>query len=690
MIGHLSSKIRLGVSKAVVSVISREHLFMILMGGMVGTAIGFGAIGFQEMIEGVARLGWGVLTGLSNQSIWGMALAAPPWGTIMIPAAGGLIVGLIIWYGTHESKGHGVSEVIEAVTLRGGRIQARTILANALGSATCIGSGGSVGVHGPIVLIGAGMGSGLGRLTSMTGDRLRTLVACGAAGGIAATFNAPMAGALFSLEIILSEFAVIQFIPIIVSSVIATAISRHYLGNFPAFRVPPYDLLHYSELFLYLVLGVLAGLIAYAFIRLLYDTGDFFDRLPLPPYLKPAIGGVVIGCVGLFFPQIFSVGYETVTQVLSGEVAWTVLLWLLAAKIFATSTTLGSGGSGGIFAPTLFMGAVLGGVFGQCAHTLFPFTTASPGAYALVGMGALFAGSARAPITAMLIIFEMTANYRIILPLMFACTISLVISSLLSGESIYTLKLARKGVNIYGGRELNILRRLKVSQVMSPNIELVSLSRSLGEVMTRMMTSSRSCFFVLGTNNKVCGHISLETLRPILKDYDTMRDAIIASDLMDQNFTEVSPDDSLDMVMHLLGTYKVDEIPVVDNGKLVGVVRRSDVIEAYSREIFKLDMPSSFATSLRLQQRMHSQSVSLAGGLQILEVNPVEEFVGESLEDLRLRERFGATVLTIKRESGEGEEKEVNILPGSSTVIHKGDKLILFGLQKDLSRFPIG
>jgi CIC family chloride channel protein len=689
MRGHLSLKIRLGISKAVLSVIRREHLLMILMGGVVGTAVGFGAIVFQGMIDVVARLSWGTLGGLRNQEILAMALVAPLWGKVLIPTAGGLIVGIIIWFVTRDSKGHGVSEVIEAVTLKGGRLSGRMVLADAFASALCIGSGGSVGVHGPIVLIGSGMGSGIGRLVRMTGDRLRTLIACGAAAGIAATFNAPMAGALFSLEIILSEFAVIQFIPIVVSSVIATAISRHYLGNFPAFKVPPYDLLHYSELFLYLILGILAGLIAYSFIRLLYGTGDFFERWKVPSYLKPAIGGASIGCIGVFFPQIFSVGYETVTQVLGGEVIWTVLLWLLPAKIFATSITLGSGGSGGIFAPALFLGAVLGGAFGQFANALLPATTASSGAYALVGMGAVFAGTARAPITAMLIIFEMTANYQIILPLMVACTLSLVISAILSEESIYTLKLARKGVNIYEGRELNVLRRLQVSQIMSPEIGLVSRATPLSELVTRMMSSSHSYLFVLNDDNRIYGHISLETLRPILKDYDTLCDAVIASDLMEPSDIAVSSGDSLDMVMQFFGKYDLDEIPVVENGELIGAVRRNDVIEAYNREIFKVDIYSSLATSLRLQQKTRSQKFSLAGGFQILEVNPPDEFIGKSLEELQLRERFGATVLTIKRESEGGDKRVSYILPKASTAIRKGDRLMLFGLQKDLSRFPV-
>jgi CBS domain-containing protein len=290
----------------------------------------------------------------------------------------------------------------------------------------------------------------------------------------------------------------------------------------------------------------------------------------------------------------------------------------------------------------------------------------------------------------MIIIFVMTANYRIILPLMFACTIGLVVSARLSRESIYTLKLVRRGVNIHGGKELNVLKRLKVAQVMLPEIELVSPSATLNELFTRMMASSHNHFFVIGNDNRICGHIALATLRPILKDYETVRDVVIASDLMDHNVAVVKAEESLDMVMQLFGKFDLREIPVADKGQLVGTIRRSDVIEAYNREIFKLDMSSSFATSLRLQQKMHTQRVSLGGGFQILEANVADEFVGKSLEDLRLRERFNATVLTIKREHEAGDEGVSYILPEASTVIQRGDTLILFGLQRDFARFPIG
>jgi len=690
MKGYLYLKIRQALGKMSIALTRREYIFMIVMGGIAGAAGGFGAIGFRKLILSVAQLGWGTITGMEGRDLLSMVVTTPFWVRILLPAIGGFLVGIIVYYFAKEAKGHGVPEVMEAVALKDGRMRTRVVFAKAFASAICIGSGGSVGREGPIVQIGSAISSALGRWVKMSGERLRILVACGAAAGIAATFNAPMAGALFSLEVILSELAALRFIPIVVSSVIATALSRHYLGNYPAFEVPAYDLSHYSELFLYLVLGVLAGVVAFIFIRLLYGMEDFFERWKLPEFVKPAIGGSIIGCIGIFFPQVFGVGYESITQVLRGEMFGVMLLGILVAKILATSITIGSGSSGGIFAPSLFMGAFLGGAFGQVVHVLFPYTTASPGAYALVGMGAVVAGTTRAPITAMIIIFEMTSNYRIILPLMFACTIGLVVSARLSKESIYTLKLVRRGVNIYAGKELNVLKRLTVAQVMVPEIELVSPSATLSELITRVMASSHYHFFVVGTDNRICGHIALATLRPILKDYETVRDVVIASDLMDHNVTVVKAEESLDMVMQLFGKSDLSEIPVGNKGQLVGTIRRSDVIEAYNREIFKLDMPSSFATSFRLQQKMHTRRVSLGGGFQILEVNPPDEFVGKSLEELRLRERFSATVLTIKRECEAGDERVSYILPEPSTVIQKGDTLILFGLQKNFSRFPAG
>ena len=365
-----------------------------------------------------------------------------------------------------------------------------------------------------------------------------------------------------------------------------------------------------------------------------------------------------------------------------------ILITLLVLKIMATSITIGSGGSGGIFAPSLFMGAVLGGYFGYIANSLFPGMIASPGAYALVGMGAVVAGTTRAPITAMLIIFEMTANYRIILPLMFACTIGLVISTLLSKESIYTIKLIRRGINIHGGKELNVLKSLTVSQVMRPEIDIVSPSVPLAELVTRMMKSSQAHLFVVTGNNRIKGHIALESLRPILKDYEAVSNVINASDIMNREITTVKPTESLDMVMQLFGKFALEDIPVIDKGQVIGTVTKSDIIDTYNREIFKRDMASGLATSFHLHQRMQSERLALLGGLVILELPAARRFVDKSLKELKLRERYGATILTIKREPKEKGGRVSYVHPTPTTKIKKRDALIVFGLQEDLSRLP--
>ena len=302
-----------------------------------------------------------------------------------VPAAGGLIVGVLIYFSTREARG--LPDVMEAVALRGGRVRPRVAVETSMATAISIGTGLSVGREGPIAQIGAALGSTFGQLTRVNMNRMRTFVGCGAAAGIAATFNTPIAGALFSLEVILGNFSFSRFSPIVISSVVATAISRHYLGNQPAIIVPPHSLNHPLELAFYAVLGILAAIVGTFFVRALYGVEDLYRKVPIPEYLKPMTGGLLVGLIALLYPQILGVGYETMDRALFSDLEWKLLVILVFMKIAATSFTLGSGASGGVIAPSLFVGCMLGGAFGVLVNLLFPGMSEAHGAYALVAMG---------------------------------------------------------------------------------------------------------------------------------------------------------------------------------------------------------------------------------------------------------------------------------------------------------------
>ncbi|MEN8174086.1 MAG: chloride channel protein, partial [Chloroflexota bacterium] len=360
---------------------------------IIGVLGGYGAVLFRFIIKGVQFAFY-------QHSVDFLEFEQMiPWYIIVgIPALGGLIVGVLIRLGAREAKGHGVPEVMEAVALRDGYIRKRVAVVKILASAISIGSGGSVGREGPIVQIGSSIGSTVGQWFKVPRKHQRTLVGCGAAAGIAATFNAPIAGVLFSLEILLGEFGVSAFSPVVISSVMATTISRHYFGDFPAFIIPSHEIHSLWEFLIYPFLGLLCGLVAVAFVYVLYKSEDFFDDyLKIPDFIKPAVGGFLLGLILLKFPHVFGVGYGGINLALINQLPIMMLFALCIVKIVATSITIGSGGSGGVFAPSLFIGAMTGGFFGSCAGMLFPDIVANPGTYALVAMGALVAGTTHAP-----------------------------------------------------------------------------------------------------------------------------------------------------------------------------------------------------------------------------------------------------------------------------------------------------
>ena len=655
-----------------------EHTFMVVVAVVIGLLGGFGAIFFRFTIrffEGVFFGSWQYTLDYAMQLPWYIKLFAP--------AAGGLIVGPIVYYFAREVRGHGVPEVMEAVVLRGGAIRPRVMLAKVMASAISIGSGGSVGREGPIVQIGSAIGSTVGQIFKVTGSYLRTFVACGTAAGIAATFNAPIAGALFAMEVILSDFGISQFSPIVVSSVTATVVSRHFLGDFSAFTIPTYELVSVFEMIPYFVLGILSAFVALGFITILYKTEDLFESLRIPAVLKPVLGGLMIGAIGIMFPHIFGVGYDTISLALTGKLLGYFMLFLVLLKVIATSITIGSGGSGGIFAPSLFLGASLGGFVGSIVHELAPTITATPGAYALVGMGAVASGAMHAPITSILIVFELTNDYRIILPLMIACIVSVLITTRLKKDSIYTLKLSRRGINLFQGQEVNVLHSLHVSKVMKTDFEQVTAETPLRKLMDLTVSSPRSNFFVVNDLNRLVGVISIHDIRRLIYESDALESILVAYDLMTPVRQSFTPADTLDIVMKAFGELNIDELPVVENEKgtkLLGTVAKDDVIDAYNKEMLKRDMVTSVSGVIGSMGKF--KRVELIDGQVLCEIEVPGAFVGKTLQGLNLRSRFGTEVILIKQNfNSEKKEKQHVITPKPDYHFKFGDSILIMGSQ---------
>jgi len=656
-----------------------EHTFMVVVAVIIGVTGGFGAIFFRYAI----RFFQGLFFGSWHYSL-DYVLQLPWYVKLCAPALGGLVVGPIVYHFAREAKGHGVPEVMESIVKQAGAIRPRVMIAKVTASAVSIGSGGSVGREGPIVQIGSAIGSSIGQVLRVTGPRLRTLVACGTAAGIAGTFNAPIAGALFAMEVILSDFGISQFSPIVISSVSATVISRHFLGDFPAFVIPKYQLVSVIEMIPYAILGVLAAFLALAFINVLYKTEDLFETLRFPSFLKPAVGGLCIGAIGITFPHIFGVGYETIDLALQSSLAWYFLLLFMALKLLATSLTIGSGGSGGIFAPSLFLGVSLGGFVGTVVHNLMPASTASPGAYALVGMGAVAAGAMHAPITSILIIFELTDDYRIILPLMIACIISVLITTRLKKDSIYTLKLSRRGLNLFRGREVNVLRSLKVSQVMSTDCERLSLNTPFHKIMDLTVKSPHSEFFVVDDNGHLLGVISIHDVQKILHQSEALDSFLLAYDLSNPIHHYFTPKDTLDIIMKAFSELNIDELPVVNNEKeriFIGTISKNDVIEIYNSEMLKRDTVSSVSGYISSLHKLNQ--VQLIDGKVMSEIEIPSEFINKSLRELNLRHRFGVEVVLIKKSSKSEAERDV-VFPDPDYRFQSGDSILILGSPQDL------
>jgi CIC family chloride channel protein len=642
---------------------------------VVGLGAGLGALVFRRLIEMVQFVSFDWLPRITEG--WGPAYI------IIAPTIGGLLVGPLIYFFAREAKGHGVPEVMEAVALRGGRIRPVVALVKSLASSLSIGTGASVGREGPIVQIGSTIGSSVGQAMHLSDDRVRNLVACGAAGGIAATFNSPIAGVIFALEVILGDFSVKSFGTVVLASVTASVVGRAAFGDIPAFEVPQYTLNSLWEYPLYIALGIVSALVGVLYVRSLYASEDLFDRWKsVPEWSKAAIGGLILGAMvlayrevpGLGFdhmPHVFGVGYETIESGLLGNKVILAMLALVVLKILATSITIGSGGSGGVFAPSLFIGSMLGGSMGLIFAHLIPGVPGPPGAYALVGMGAVFAGATHASMSAVLIIFEMTGDYKIILPLMLAVVTSTLISSaLLNRESIYTLKLTRRGVRLRRGRDTDVLESVQVSEVMSQTVTLPP-ETPLGGLDEFFIKSNRNAFPVVDDDRHLVGIISLTDVRRALESGDISR--MTVADAMTSELVTAFPNEGLDTVLRRMAPRDLSRLPVVtreDPKKLAGVIRRNDVVRAYNLGVARrgrapLGIPAEMSNSNQV------------GFIEL--VLPVDSpCIGRSVAEFSSTLPDDSLLVSIRRADGNV------VFPKGKTLFQPGDCIVAYSRKEQL------
>ena len=646
------------------------HWLRATPGGMVALALavgggaGAGAVGFRYLILGFTK----AFTGHRDYSAVGHASygyfhGVGFWFVVLTPVVGGLIYGPLIHRFAREARGHGVPEVMLAVAERGGRIRPQVAVVKSLASALCIGSGGSVGREGPIVQIGSALGSTLGQLTRVPESRLRILVACGAAGGISATFNAPIAGVFFGLELILRDFEAESFGVVVLSSFVADVIGRAAFGSHPFLTLPAFELHSPVEYPLYIGLGIVAAIVGVVFIRVLYGAEDVADRLwgGRPEWLRPAAGGVLLGLVLLALPELYGVGYPPLEKAIGGKYAVGLLLLLLIGKIVATSLTIAIGGSGGVFAPSLFMGAMLGSAYGAGVHHLLPHLTAPAGTYGLVGMGAVFAAAARAPITAVIIIFELTGDYRIILPLMFAIALSAGISNLLSADTIYTLKLRRRGIDIMRGRGANLMQLLRVSEAMQPLPRALSADMPLNEAIARLAEAATDGLPVVGKDGIYRGTLTSQQIEEAMRE--NALDATAGA--LAQELPALSADQTLEDALGALLRAR-SGLPVVEaDARIpVGWLTHLDVLRAYNARL-----QEGLSEAQGAPERPGRVLTRLRGYRIVdLELATTDPPVGLRVGDLQLPER--SSILALRRDG-------TTVKPADEELLQRGDRLTL-------------
>jgi CIC family chloride channel protein len=509
---------------------------------------------------------------------------------ILVPVVGGLIVGVMAKYGSSKIKGHGIPEAMEAVLTNRSRIEPKVAILKPISAAIAIGTGGPFGAEGPIIQTGGAIGSLVGQVLHTTAVERKVLLACGAAAGMSATFNTPIAGVILAIELLLFEFKSRSFIPLVIASTLATAVHMRLLGLGPMFQVSAMDFAIPRALPFYLVLGVICGLAAVGFSKLLYWVEDQFDKLPIDELWWPAIGALGLGIIGFFVPRVLGVGYDTIGDILNGQLAWKILLLVILAKAAALAVSLGSGTSGGLLAPCFMWSAAMGGIFAMVSNHFLPSAQLSPGAFALVAMGAVFAAASRATFTFIIFAFEITRDYNAVLPLMLVSVIADGIAMLLMpNSSIMTEKLARRGLHVHQDYEADVLSQARVSEMREKNLPVVPAGTTVSALAERIArhdpaVARHEALLILDDAGKLAGIITRgDLLRALDKDPSG---SVQVQDAGSTRLVVTYPDALVSDAAARMLRHNIGRLPVVDHSdsaKAVGYLGRSGVMAARLR-----------------------------------------------------------------------------------------------------------
>ncbi len=654
----------------------------LLLAAAVGVAGAFGAIGFRALSVRLTKLFF------DAEDIVAGGESLPPLLRIFLPAAGAFVGGSLLRLLAAGAGSHGISQMIEVVHLGRRAVRLRPSLGRATASLAVISTGGSEGREGSIIQMGAAFASALSRLVKVSPERARILAACGMAAGVAGAYNTPIAATLFVLEVVVGSFSMALFGPAVVSAVISTVLVRFLLGDEPVYQVAPFRLESILEFLPFAAIGLTSGIASALFVRTLRAAKDFFASLKLSLPISMAAGGAIVGLIGVVRPEVWGNGFGGTDRILRGNPSLPLLGELFVGKIVATSATIGCGGVGGVFTPALMVGATLGGMIAKLAQLGFPWIESPVGGYALLGMGGLLAGVTRAPLLAIIMIFELTQNTAVLLPMMVVSVLAVLSARALQKDSLYIENLRSAGIVWEKTPEATALSSLKVSDVMREDVKLVPRDMPLAEIVNAFLHSRSLYLYVGDEQGRLLGVVDLHDIKESLPERD-ISSLVIAEDLVSQ-IPFVTPSEPLTSVNEKLWFRDLGQLPVVNSAedrRFLGIVTRRDLLGAFDREVLRHNR-------LVARVRMFGEGgtemdyFELPEKHRLVQVDVPPAIEGKTVADSGLRTRYGVSVLAVKRLTKEGLERR--FVPGPADRLQHGDVLIVLGTDEAVSRLRAG